>query len=135
MLHTLRSIISDDELWFEIIMGISLDFKYRNIDGQDIIDYINKKTRKDFSYFFKQYLENTNIPEFVYSLQKEGRNTTLIFKWNAIDNFNMPLLVNIGKDDFWIYPNNQFQEIDLGSFDRASFKIRTDLFYIDVKKQ
>ena len=135
MLHTLRSIISDDELWFEIIMGISLDFKYRNIDGQDIIDYINQKTRKDFSYFFKQYLENTNIPEFVYSLQKEGRNTTLIFKWNAIDNFNMPLLVNIGKDDFWIYPNNQFQEIDLGSFDRASFKIRTDLFYIDVKKQ
>ena len=76
-----------------------------------------------------------NIPEFEYSLQKEGRNTTLICKWNAIDNFRMPLLINTGKDDFWIYPNNGFKEIDLGSFDRGTFQIRTDLFYIDIKKQ
>ena len=72
MLHTLRSIISDDELWFEIIMGISLDFKYRNIDGQDIIDYINQKTRKDFSYFFKQYLKTLIFPSlYIVCKRKE----------------------------------------------------------------
>ena len=135
MLHTLRSIIADDKLWFEIIMGISIDFKHKTINSKDIIDYINEKTNKDFSYFFRQYLEEKNIPELEYSLQKEGRNTALIFKWNAIDDFHMPLLVNTGKDDFWIHPINEVQEIDLGSFDRGSFQIRTDLFYIDVKKQ
>ena len=134
MLHTLRSIINDDIIWFDIIMGISNDFKYKNIDTQDIVDYINEKTNKDFSVFFNQYLRYSNIPEFEYKLQKEGRNTILVCKWNAIDNFNMPLLINTGKEDFWIYPTNDFIEIDLGRFDRNSFKIRDDLFYIDIKK-
>ena len=134
LLHTLRSLINDDKLWFEIIFGISTDFKYKNIDGQDIITYINKKTNKDFSNFFNQYLKNKEIPQFEYSLEKNGINTTLVCKWNAIDNFNMPLLINTGEDDFWIYPKNEVQEIDLGSFDRSAFKIRNDLFYIDIKK-
>ena len=56
-------------------------------------------------------------------------------KWNAIDNFDMPVLINTGKDDFWIYPTNELKEIDLGSFDRGAFQIRTDLFYIAIKKQ
>jgi hypothetical protein len=47
----------------------------------------------------------------------------------------MPLLINTGEKDFWIYPDNNIKEIDLGWFDVSSFKIRTDLFYIDVKKQ
>ena len=135
LLHTLRSLINDDKLWFEIIFGISTDFKYKNIDGQDIITYINKKTNKDFSNFFNQYLKNKEIPQFEYSLEKNGINTTLVCKWNAIDNFNMPLLINTGEDDFWIYPKNEVQEIDLGSFDRSAFKIRNDLFFIDIKKR
>ncbi|MEC7863835.1 MAG: M1 family metallopeptidase [Bacteroidota bacterium] len=135
MLHTLRTLIEDDKLWFEIIMGISTDFQYQTIDSQHIIDYINEKTNKDFSNFFNQYLNNKNIPHFEYSLEKEGRNTTLICKWNAIDDFDMPLLINTGKDDFWIYPTNEVKEIDLGSFDRSVFQVRVDLFYIDVKKQ
>ena len=89
----------------------------------------------DFSDFFNQYLKNKNIPEFEYSLEKEGRSTTLVCKWNTIDNFDMPLLINTGKDDFWIYPTNEVKEIDLGNFDRSVFQIRTDLFYINIKKQ
>ncbi len=135
MLHTLRSVIQDDQLWLKIILGISNDFKYKIVDSQDIINYINKQTNKDFSVFFNQYLINQNIPKFEYSLEKDGRNTTLVFKWDAIDNFDMPLLINKGNKDFWIYPTDEIKEIDLGSFDLESFKIRTDLFYIDVKKQ
>ena len=135
MLHTLRSLIGDDNLLFEIIMGISNDFKYQTIDSEDIIDYINEKTNRDFSAFFNQYLKNKYIPELEYSLEKDGRNTTLVCRWNAIDNFDMPLLINTGNDDFWIYPTYEVKEIDLGSFDRGSFQIRTDLFYINIKKQ
>lgn len=135
MLHTLRTLVDDDKLWREIIMGISNEFKYQTIDSQDIIAYINRKSNQDFSNFFEQYLKNKDIPEFVYSLEREGRNTTLVCKWNAIDDFNMPLLINTGKKDLWIYPDTNIKEIDLGSFDISSFLIRTDLFYIDVKKQ
>jgi len=134
MLHTLRSLIEDDKLWFDLIKGISNDFKYQTINGQDIIDYINKKANKDFTTFFSQYLENKDIPQLQYKLQKQGRHYTLLFRWEAIINFDMPVLINIGKDDFWIYPNNTWQEIDLGGFDKYDFKVREDLFFIDVKK-
>jgi aminopeptidase N len=134
MLHTLRNLIDNDELWFSIIKGISNNFKYQIVDGQDIIDYINLVSDKDFSIFFKQYLEFKDIPEFQYSIVKEGINKTLVYRWEAIDKFDMPLLINIGQEDFWIYPSNSFSEIDLGAFDINDFNIRNDLFYINTKK-
>ena len=135
MLNTLRTLIGEDRLWFDIIMGISSDFQYQTIDSQDIIDYINNKSGKDFSIFFDQYLKQKDIPEFEYSLERQGKDITLICRWKAIDNFDMPLLVNTGKDDFWIYPSVDIKEIKLGSFDEYDFQIRDDLFYINIKKQ
>ena len=135
MLHTLRSLIEDDKLWFEIIKGISNDFKYQTIDGQVIINYINEKSGKDFTDFFNQYLKNKEIPEFQYKLQREGRNITLLYRWEAITNFDMPILINTGRKDFWVYPNEQWKEMDLGSFDKYEFRVRDDLLFIDVKKQ
>ena len=135
MLHTLRNLIEDDKLWFEIIKGIANEFKYQTIDGQVIINYINEKSGKDFTDFFNQYLKNKEIPEFQYKFQQEGRNITLLYRWEAITNFDMPILINTGRKDFWVYPNEQWKEIDLGSFDKHEFKVRDDLFFIDVKKQ
>ena len=135
MLHTLRSLIDDDEMWFEIIKGIANDFKYKTVDGQEIINYINEKSGKDFTYFFNQYLKNKEIPNFQYNLQKEGRNYTLVYRWEAITEFDMPILINTGNNDFWIYPNIVWKELDLGSFDIYDFKVRDDLFFIDIKKQ
>ena len=135
MLHTLRSLIDDDEMWFEIIKGIANDFKYKIVDGQQIINYIIEKSEIDLTYFFNQYLKNKETPEFQYNLQKEGRNYTLVYKWNAIPEFDMPILINTGLKDFWIYPNFEWQELYLGSFDNHDFKVRDDLFFIDIKKQ
>ena len=135
MLHTLRSLIEDDVLWFEIIKGIANNFKYQTIDGQVIINYINEKSGKDFTVFFNQYLKNKEIPEFQYKLQQEGRNITLLYRWEAITNFDMPILINTGRKDFWVYPNEQWKEMDLGSFDKHKFRVRDDLLFIDVKKQ
>ena len=53
MLHTLRSLIDNDSLWFSIIRGISEEFKYQIVDGAEIIDYINEKVDLDLYYFFR----------------------------------------------------------------------------------
>tara|TARA_B100001248_G_scaffold262735_1_gene261934 strand:+ start:11622 stop:13268 length:1647 start_codon:yes stop_codon:yes gene_type:complete len=134
MLHTLRTVIDNDSLWFKIIYEIANNFKYQTIDGDEIINYVEQKSGKELLSFFNQYLKQNKIPVFEYSLQKNGRGTTLIFKWDAVENFNMPLLINTGKEDFWIYPSDDSKELDLGFFDRNTFHIRTDLMYIEVKK-
>jgi aminopeptidase N len=135
MLHTLRNLIEDDELWFEIVKGIANYFKHQTIDGQEIINYINVKSGKDFTDFFNQYLKNKEIPTFQYSLEKEGRNYTLIYRWEALPEFDMPILINTGSEDFWIYPSAEWKEQDLGGFDKHDFRVRDDLFFIDIKKQ
>ena len=134
MLHTLRSLIDNDSLWLSMVKGIANDFKHKTVDGQEIINYINEKTGKDLNIFFNQYLKNATIPEFQYRFDQQGRNTTLVYRWNAIENFDMPILVTIGREDFWIYPEKQWKEQELGAFDRYEFKVRDDLFFIDVKK-
>ena len=55
-----------------MIKGIANDFKHETVDGQEIINYINKKSGKDFTNFFNQYLKNKEIPSFQYNLHKRG---------------------------------------------------------------
>ena len=134
MLHTLRNLINDDELWFSILKGISIDFKYKVLDGKDIIEYINRKVDFDLSLFFNQYLFNSKIPIFEYKIQKEGREYVLLYRWNAIKDFDMKLLINDGEKNIWISPNSKWKEYTIGNVDIKNFSIRDDLFYVDTKK-
>ena len=134
MLHTLRNLINDDELWFSILKGISIDFKYKVLDGKDIIEYINRKVDFNLSLFFNQYLFNSKIPILEYKIQKEGREYVLLYRWNAIKDFNMKLLINDGEKNIWISPNSEWKEYTIGNVDIKNFSIRDDLFYVDTKK-
>ena len=134
MLHTLRTLIEDDKLWFEILFDMTKHFEYQTIDGQEVINYINERSGKDFSVFFNQYLKNKDLPEFQYKLMKQGREITLMYRWEAIVEFDMPILVNAGKDDFWISPNTEWKERSLGKIDIDDFSVVADLFLIDIKK-
>ena len=134
MLHTLRNLIDNDSLWFSIIKGISEEFKYKIVDGIEIINYINEKVDLDLYYFFKQYLNNADIPIFEYKIQKNGRGSTLLYRWNAINDFNMNIKVNIGQQDLWLSPDSEWKEHGLGNTDIKSFNVRDDLFYVNVKK-
>ena len=134
MLHTLRSLIDNDSLWFSIIKGISEEFKYQIVDGAEVIEYINEKVDLDLYYFFQQYLYKSEIPTFEYKTQKKGREYTLLYRWNAIDDFNMNIKVNVETKDILLLPDNEWKEYSLGNVDIKSFKVREDLFYVNVKK-
>jgi len=134
MLHTLRNVINNDSIWFKLIMDISINFRDKTIDGEEIIKYINDRTEIDLTKFFYQYLNNRKIPIFEYKLQKHGANYTLLYKWKAIDGFNMPLKIFYGEENKIIYPTNLWKELDLGFFDIETFNVRDDLFFIRVNK-
>ena len=134
MLHTLRNVINNDSSWFKLIKNISIDFRDKNIDGSEIIQYINDRTELDLTKFFRQYLNHRQIPTFEYKLQKHGSHYTLLYKWKAIDGFNMPVKINYGAKNKILSPTNLWQELDLGFFDIETFNVRDDLFFIRVNK-
>lgn len=134
MLHTLRSVIDNDSLWFALIEGISYEFKHKTIDGVDVINYINLMIKRDLSTFFNQYLYNKNLPVLEYKIQSNGTDYSLMYRWDAINDFKMRIQVNNGNNNIWITPNDSWKELSLELIDIKDFSIRKDLFFIETKK-
>jgi len=134
MLHTLRSVIDNDSLWFALIEGISYEFKHKTIDGVDVINYINLMIKRDLSSFFNQYLYNKNLPVLEYKIQSNGTDYSLMYRWDAINDFKMRIQVNNGNNNIWITPNDSWKKLSLELIDIKDFSIRKDLFFIETKK-
>ncbi|MFQ5604601.1 MAG: M1 family metallopeptidase, partial [bacterium] len=134
-LNTLRHVIDNDSLWFEVIHGIASEFKYQTITTNDIVEFVNLKTGKDFSYLFEQYLKNINIPELEITVTKKGNKVTARYRWKAdVADFKMPIKVTTSRGKFeFIYPTHSWQTTELGDIHPDEFKVAEDLFYVDVK--
>jgi hypothetical protein len=126
LLHTVRSIIDDDAKWFSILKGLNTDFRHDIVTSAEVEDYIIKKSGKDLSKVFDQYLRHAALPQF--QLREEGGKVQ--FRWRAdVEGFDMPVKASIkGKAAEWIKPTTEWQTLP-GVESKADLKIATDLFY------
>jgi aminopeptidase N len=123
MLHTLRQIVNDDEKWRSILRGLNIDFYHKVVKGSRIEDYLSEKTGIDLKTFFNQYLRDTRIPVFEYSVN--GNNLT--FRWNnCVRGFKMPLKIYISGKEQIIKPTTFLSTIKLDITDPV---IRVDPGY------
>ena len=115
---------------------MQLDFKHQTINTYEIIQYIENQCGYDLSAFFKQYLFHHELPVFEYFFEHVHDAIFLYFRWYSIDdNFNMPILAKVNKqesDYSWIYPNHEWQKINLIGFDEKDFEINEDLFLVNM---
>ncbi|MDZ4844685.1 MAG: M1 family metallopeptidase [Chitinophagales bacterium] len=134
LLHTLRSIIQNDKVWFSIIKGIATDFKYKTTSTAEIEANISEKAGRDLSYFFNQYLRHAKLPVFEYRLRK--KNKLLDYRWVAdVSDFKMPVRVTTSPNTFKeIEPTTAWQTMNLWLGKKDTFLVADDLFYIEVKK-
>jgi aminopeptidase N len=127
MLHTLRQLIEDDSLWREVLRGLNKKFYHQTVTTKQVEDYMSKKTKKDLSAFFNQYLRDTRIPILEYKLS----NGKLSYRYvDVVDGFDMPIEVIIGVKKEWIFPNTQWQTKTVST---DTFKVDRD-FYIYSKQ-
>lgn len=135
VLNTLRSVIDNDTLWFSILKGTQETFRYQTVTAEDIFGYINRRTAKDLTYFFNQYLKFPKIPELVVMVTKKGNEVTARYRWNSdVPDFKMPIRVTTAENKYeFIYPTTTWQTIKLGKIRPEDFKIENDRFYADLK--
>ncbi|OIQ28349.1 MAG: peptidase M1 [Bacteroidetes bacterium MedPE-SWsnd-G2] len=106
MLHTLRTLLEDDEKWRQILRGMNKTFYHQTVTTQQIENYLSDETGIDLTAFFNQYLRDVRIPTLEYKLEKEG----LSFRWiNIVEDFDMPVLVEINGETKWLFPNSQWK--------------------------
>ncbi|MEO0901033.1 MAG: M1 family metallopeptidase, partial [Bacteroidota bacterium] len=112
MLHTLRQLIEDDELWRNILRGMNKEFYHQTVTTEQIENYLSKETKKDLSAFFNQYLRTTMVPKLEYKMT--GKD----FKFRYVDiveDFDMPIRIFVDKKEHWIFPNSEWKTEKLDS--------------------
>lgn len=125
VLHTLRQLIDDDDLWKDILRGLNKEFYHQIVDTKDIEGYFAERSGLELDAFFDQYLRDTRVPvlEYIFSGQE------ILFRWtNCIPEFDMPIKVYLDGAPIIIRPSASWSRYPLG---KSVSEMETDKeFYV-----
>jgi aminopeptidase N len=131
MLHTIRQVIDDDDLWRSILRGMNEQFRHQVVTGEQVQEYISQRAGRDLSPIFAQYLTTTRIPVLEYRVE----GTTLSHRWaEVVPGFAMPVRMAVGDGEMeWIHPSEAWQEASLKR--PVTGPVRVDEnFYVEVRE-
>ena len=128
LLHTIRQITNNDELWRKTLRGLNEKFYHKTVSSNQVEEFISQSIGIDLRYIFNQYLRDVRIPVFEYRIDENGFN----YRWsNTIENFDMPIDVLLNGEKTRLYPKNKWKE-----YRTKVNTIDTDRnFYIQTKKK
>ncbi len=132
ILHTLRTTMANDSLFFDILKTFYKENVQKQIFSETFIDLVNKKTGKDYTWFFKQYLYEREAPimEFCWT------NNTLYFRWkNTADDFVLPVKIKVKDKTIMIYPTTKLQKIELSNIYPEFYDNSDELYYGTLKNK
>ncbi|OYU95078.1 MAG: peptidase M1 [Bacteroidetes bacterium B1(2017)] len=136
ILHTMRSILDNDTLWFNTLKDLNQHFYHQTITSKQVEDFLIKRTGYDFGTFFKQYLYVAELPEVQYfMIEKNGLNE-LHYRLNAKEKrLKLPVKVTLGKEkfDFLVF-DNKWRIYDLPYTNSADFLVDQKHFLLKVKQ-
>ncbi len=127
MLHTIRTLIDDDNKWRMILRGLQSTFRHQTVSSQQVEDYISQQAGMDLSPVFAEYLTTTLIPAFEYRVE----GSSLSYHWaNVVPGFAMPVRVQIpGMGTTTLHPTEAWQTLAVNSPDAAKL-IVDESFYV-----
>ena len=116
LLHNIRTIINDDEVWRSILRGLNKEYYHQTVTGEQIESYISEKSGMDLSKVFDQYLRDVRIPVLEYAF----KGNQVRYRWgNVIADFDMPVDVVINGKSMRLTPTTQWQEMATTGVDKS----------------
>ena len=129
IIHTLRNVIDDDELFLNTLKGFAIDNAKSIVCTEDVRDYFTEKTGIDLMSFFNQYLYNRTVPTLEYA-QENGK---FYCRWtDVIKGFDMPVNLLINKVDTRIMPTTETSTLEIPKYATVEVK---DWEYLIIKKE
>ncbi len=131
-LHTLRSVVDDEKLWRSLLRDFYRTFKYRNIMTEDVVEFFNRRTGRNLTPVFNQYLRRAALPAL--ELKFDEAKGEVSYRWKADEpGFRMP--VRVGGRGGWqlIRPTAEWQTMKT-LLRQEDFTVATELYYVDVIK-
>ena len=110
VMHTLRNVIANDELWFKILKEFMVENAKGFANTRDFFDKVNNITGTDLWYFAEQYFYSPHQPE----LEFYQNDNKFFYRWSNInDNFQMPLDLLVNGKEIRVYPTKEYQELNI----------------------
>ncbi len=96
ILQTLRFSLKNDSAWFRILRGFYQQYKYRNVNTEDFINYVEEKAHKNYGAFFNLYLKKTELPKVRLRTEVLGDRTRIFYKLECSENaFELPIELSL----------------------------------------
>lgn len=112
MLNMLRTILNDDDQWRNLLRALGKEFYHATTNTSEVEAFIANFLKLDLTQFFDQYLRTTQVPTLEYYF-KDGN---LFYRWiNTIQEFTMPVDVNIGSESVRLNVTNRWSSLETAS--------------------
>ena len=110
VMHTLRSVINNDKIWFEILKEFMVENAKGFANTRDFFNKVNEKTGVNYWYFAEQYFYSPHQPKLDYYQTDEKFH----FRWNNVnDNFIMPIELLVNGSVKRVLPSKEFQSFNI----------------------
>lgn len=131
LLNMLRTILNDDAKWRQLLRGLSANFYHQTVTGQQVIDYFNRESGRDFTKVFDQYLRHPSLP----TLEIRFEDGKTLARWvSEVEKFDMPVRARLkGGEYLFISPTTKFAPIkELAGATKENLEVDTFNYYIGV---
>jgi aminopeptidase N len=132
-LNTLRNVVNDDKAWFALLREVFQRFKYKNIMTEDLVAFVNERTRQNFTSIFDQYLRHADLPAL--ELDFNSGEKAVAYRWKADEpGFAMP--IRVGRKGEWqiVRPTSEWTVLPWQA-SPDDFAVATDLYYVNVVRR
>ena len=125
IMHTLRSAINNDKIWFEILKEFMVENAKGFANTNDFFEKVKDKTGEDYWYFAQQYFYSPEQPHLVF-LQTDSE---YLYKWeNVNDNFTMPIDLLVNGKEKRVFPTKDFQSLRIAK--HSQIEVMDWKFYV-----
>jgi aminopeptidase N len=123
MLHCLRCSINNDSLFFNIIRDFCISNRYKTVNSNDFVAFVNQNTGADHTAFFKKYLTDTRLPILEYAFSRDSNNLVVKYRWTGVEEgFVMPFgIATSKKESMRIVADSSWKEIRLAETEWFNF--------------
>ena len=129
LINTIRSIVNDDQKWWQMIYEYATTFRHKIIDAATVTSFFTDKSGYDLTAVFEQYLHHKAIPK----LEMRKRRNKLEYRWKAdVPGFRMPVAISTAKGTVLLHPTPQWQCSDIRIQSSNDISVQTDRYLIDV---
>jgi len=134
MLHTLRSVIDNDSLWFYCLKKFATEKAHTIVNRDEVVRFFSKETHIDLLPFFTQYLDLAKLPLLQYSIVKENKTRYLKIQWQTpIAEYPRPVELSINGIPRRFSVNKPFQKIPIKK-PLQSISINTNRYLAELRK-